>query len=275
MASKTNYREIARAALNRAKAELDSSDEFRLRYAALELRMALEALVYERAQLYSVELNNKKLNTWQPSKLLNLLLEVDPHADKSPTISIGKEPSKGVPADYEDMIELGTDRKLSLKEIKQYYDSIGFYLHTPTIEQAEKLQTKIEGFRAKCNEVYKIIEEVLSSKIFNTNLKYATAFECMDCGENIIRRINPSSTDFVATCIKCEATYVVTKREDGSFGWKAITHEVECANPDCNEISLILDRDLRIGAQCKCKACNGFTILTYGLIYEPPTNEPK
>src|SRR5437867_1615135 len=44
-----NFRHLARQSLARAKTELATNDAQRLRYAALELREAMEALTYDRA----------------------------------------------------------------------------------------------------------------------------------------------------------------------------------------------------------------------------------
>ena len=77
-----NYRNEARRALQRANDHLDDPGISRGRYAALELRMALESLVYERADSYREELPGRALYTWQPGKLLKMLLEIDPLADK-------------------------------------------------------------------------------------------------------------------------------------------------------------------------------------------------
>jgi len=51
-----NYRNDARNSLKRAKAELTQADDERLKYAALELRMTMEALTYDRALAYKDEL---------------------------------------------------------------------------------------------------------------------------------------------------------------------------------------------------------------------------
>ena len=50
-----NFRHRAREALARAKAEIDSGEPERLKYAALELHMAIEAVTYERAVIQSVQ----------------------------------------------------------------------------------------------------------------------------------------------------------------------------------------------------------------------------
>jgi hypothetical protein len=44
-----DFRQRAREALRRAKNELSSTDPERMRYAALELRFAMEAVTYDRA----------------------------------------------------------------------------------------------------------------------------------------------------------------------------------------------------------------------------------
>ncbi len=51
-----NYRNDARNSLKRAIAELAQADDERLKYAALELRMTMEALTYDRALAYKDEL---------------------------------------------------------------------------------------------------------------------------------------------------------------------------------------------------------------------------
>ncbi len=49
-----NYRHEAHQALNRAHEALEH-DDTRLKYAALELRMAMESLTYDRARAYKNE----------------------------------------------------------------------------------------------------------------------------------------------------------------------------------------------------------------------------
>lgn len=60
------YRNDAREYLQRSKNELNSSDNERLKYAVLELRMAMEALTYDRALAYKDEFPPNEYETWQP-----------------------------------------------------------------------------------------------------------------------------------------------------------------------------------------------------------------
>jgi len=110
------YRNDARAALKRARAELALGDNERIRYAALELREAMEALTYDRASAYSKELPSSAYDTWQPRRVMELLLEIDPNADKDSTLAVGLEETPGVSAPV--MHSLGAEKVLNLGQLR-------------------------------------------------------------------------------------------------------------------------------------------------------------
>ena len=144
----TDYRTDARRELARAKDELASADEERLKYAALELRMAMESLTYDRALAYKAEFPPCEYETWQPRKVMAILLEIDPNADKDSSLAFGIEPSRGVTPDV--MQSLGTERVLNMGTIKRHYDALGSYLHVPTIKQRKaNAKTDAAKFRAR------------------------------------------------------------------------------------------------------------------------------
>src|SRR5512133_2970098 len=91
-----DYRDKARRALNRSKAELATNDDDRLPYAALELRFAMESITYERAQACKSDLPYREYSTWQPRKVVAVMADIDPSIMRSSTIRIGRqeEPSK-------------------------------------------------------------------------------------------------------------------------------------------------------------------------------------
>ena len=264
----TSYRNEARLALSRARMHLDSKDDTSLRYAALELRLALECLVYERAQNYKDELPKKKLSTWQPRQLLNILLEINPYADKTSTISIGIEEEYGVQPDV--MTLLGTDRVISLGEIKEFYDRLGSYLHTPTIEQTEQGKgIPGERLRISCEELCKIVESSLNSKVRNADFKNSVKLPCGNCGKEIIRRVTNSEDSYQATCIDCGATYTITKAEGNKYNWKANLQEVACANPDCDQSMPFWQKDLVLNKHWICAKCNGTNRIELCVSYYP------
>lgn len=90
-----NFRHEAKKAIDKAKNELASEDDFRLRYVALELRMALECLIYDISKSYRDELSEKDFDKWQPKKLLEVMIEIDPSVEKSSEWQMGVQKSKG------------------------------------------------------------------------------------------------------------------------------------------------------------------------------------
>jgi hypothetical protein len=262
------YRNDANSALNKARQALASGESHKLRYAALELRTALECLVYDRAQNYKEELSGKKLNTWQPKQLLNILLKIDPYADQTSIISFGLEEEYGVPA--KEMTYLGTDRVISLKEIREYYDRLGSYLHAPTIEQAAQGKgIPGEKLRKSCEELCSIIDSSLGSKVWNADFKLTTSLDCEDCGTKIVRRVQAQQDQFEATCIECDASYILTRTSDNRFIWKANNLQVACANPECRENISVWRRDIAVDKYWKCKSCGGENQFVVGIKFTP------
>jgi hypothetical protein len=256
-----DYRSEAKNSLRRAKHEIDKGDDERLKYAALELRMALESLIYKRASLYSEELSGKKLSTWQPKILLELLLKIDPNADKSTSVSYGIEEEQGKSA--QTMTPLGNERVLSLAEIKRYYVRLSSFVHAPTLEQIGK-RASPETIRTRCNEIIEILEQVLASPIFNVNFKIATSILCKQCNAKIVRRSPSQEAGFViAECMECSASYKLIPVGDKQVEWQDLIHEIECVNPSCNYRNKIWDRDIKLNSRWTCAECSTDQMIVY------------
>ena len=78
--------------------ELTANDVHRLRYAALELRDAMEALTYDRALTVTDYIPPEEYKTWQPRKLMAVLLDIDPFIGMTSTVAFGREEEYGKPA---------------------------------------------------------------------------------------------------------------------------------------------------------------------------------
>jgi len=262
-----DYRTEAREALARAQQNLSKKDSSGVMYAALELRIALESLIYQRATLYSKELCGKKLSTWQPGKLLKLLLDIDPYADKSGSLSVGLEEEYGKPAPI--MHSLGRERVLTLGEIKTYYDRLGSYLHAPTFDQvAAGKGATTEGKEQRCVELAGILDEVLSSPVFNVNFRVFSEISCGKCGKQIVRRLPPDGGTVVATCIECEAQYRVESNPPGGVAWTPLVHRVKCAKADCCQVMELWESEVKVGTNWVCSGCGGKNIISLAVAYE-------
>lgn len=120
-----NFRQIAGECVARAKVELATNDPYRLRYGALELRDAMEALTYDRALAFKEYIPPDEYRTWQPRKLMLVLLDIDPSIGSTSTIAFGLQEELGKPAPRENMKVLGTDVVLTLSDLKKHYDALG------------------------------------------------------------------------------------------------------------------------------------------------------
>lgn len=252
----TDYRNDARRELARAKDELASADVERLKYAALELRMAMESLTYDRALAYKAEFPPAEYETWQPRKVMAILLEIDPNADKDSSLAFGIEPSLGVTPDV--MEALGTEIVLNMATIKRHYDALGSYLHVPTIKQ-RKAGAKIDvvKFRARCDEIAAYLTEVLASPVWNTTMGNFATHDCMKCGHPIRKRM-PHGQDVVdAKCFECGATYKVTDAGEGKAHFEPDQVEVKCANQDCKTSVFPWRSEIVPNSGWKCEVCGG------------------
>lgn len=185
-----DYLRWAREALDRAKGLLADEDDAALRYAALELRHALEALVYENALRFSDELIGEDFAVWQPTRLLEQLLEIDPVADASLEILL-KDPESG------EWLSLGHDRRISLRELKKPYFALGNHLHTPSIAQMKrKGAQKPTALRKRCHECIELVERDLNATMRLGRMAIFGHFDfnCQECGTLIRRRLNALRT---------------------------------------------------------------------------------
>ena len=133
-----NYRHAARELLSRAKAELETNDPRRVRYAALELRDAMEALTYDRARAFKDDIPPKDYEAWQPRKLMAALLSFDPTIEMTSSISYAAQDGPGEPAPRNRMKSLGADIPFTLSDLREHYDALGSFLHVPTLRQVNQ-----------------------------------------------------------------------------------------------------------------------------------------
>ena len=249
-----NFRHMARTALRKAKAKLSANNDDDLLYAALQLRMAMEALTYDRAVIYAEDLGPEQMKIWQPKQLLDLILEVDPRAGQAGTLSYGIEPSLG--ARPETMTTLGTDNVLSLATLKKHYAALGSYLHTPTLDQLEKEKPHdMSKLRCRCKTIVDAIEVVLSSEVWGVAIMRRGTIDCMRCGEKLRRRISENVKSRKVYCWKCGACYTMRLTRQQRVAFDPCQKEIPCVLEGCTASSYLWENDFQIGAQWDCHAC--------------------
>lgn len=240
--------------MDRAKALLAIGVDDQLRYAALELRFAMEALTYDRAQAYAKEIPPEEMATWQPDKVMKVLLEIEPTADSSYTLRIGEEPYPGgTPAE---MHTLGADTVFSLADLKKHYHAVGSVLHTPTMQQMEQANPlDAAKLRMRLEAITVALAKSLDSQVWNVTLGSFATLMCQRCTKPIRKRLPTGQQSVEAACFSCGAPYRVSLREDGMVWWEPMTRQAKCPTKNCSgEFVFWLD-EVKPGAHWSCSEC--------------------
>jgi hypothetical protein len=257
------FRRLAHESLARAKVELGANTPDRLRYAALELRDAMEALTYQRALAFEDDISPEEYKTWQPRKLMSLLVDIDPLIDISSTISVRKESGELAPP--ENMKTIGTDHVFTLANLKAHYDAIGSYLHMPSLEQVRSGKMPDPArLRERCEIVVAEVERSLSSGISNVRIGYLTTLnQCMNehCKKPIRKKMPVEKETIDVQCFECKAEYTVTAMPGGNAIWKPKSWDVPCATSGCPEKRQLWRHELQLGANWWCRACGVHNII--------------
>ena len=253
-----NFRHEARQAVARAKSLLegDSVKPEHLRYAALDVRLAMEALTYERAHSYRQELPESSYDTWQPRKLMQVLLDIDPHADANSSLSVGIEETYGVPA--KEMNSLGQETVLNMATLKKHYDALGSYLHMPTLKQLQDGGgPSFDKLKDRLAEITGYVDTVLRSPIFNINIGVFSTGQCVRCDADMRWRIPRDTEELEAACRECGVSYDLKVLEGQQVRWEPRQHPVKCAHPECGTESFMWEDQIEVGNVWICDACEG------------------
>jgi len=245
----------AHRALTAARAELDSNDDTRLPYAALQLRMAMEVLTYERAHTLRDLLPTELIDAWQPPKVLKALLEVDRAADHGASLWVGIEETPGVPA--KDMQFVGAEHVLSFKTIDKHYAALGSYLHMPTLKQfREDAAPKSERLRQRCEEIAAEVNKALSSSLRNFVAGASFTFECLKCKAEVKRRFPMKAFDFTVACLSCGGEYRAVSEDGREIKFYPLTMKVPCQGDGCDGVKLLWRHEAKSGTEWVCDKCH-------------------
>jgi hypothetical protein len=257
-------RHSALQCLQRAKDLIAKDDEVSAKYACLELRYCIEYITYSQLQVYLQEIPDDTVKKWTPKQIISVLLEVDPDADQSVTISIGRQEACGIPA--KTMKLLGEDRRFSLKWANIQHNALGSFLHAPSLDQIEKgeFPTK-EKIQNKASEVVLQIDHILSSPVYNVSFGNFYNFDCNYCKTKIKCRVENINKEHGIICpnSKCKAVHDIDSERDNNFTVKARETKYKC--PSCNASNSIGSHLIDYGNVLLCISCKEKAQIQYML----------
>jgi hypothetical protein len=235
-----------RDAFDAAKALLAKGDEALLRYAALELRRCIEAIVYEKLKSLHDLLPEASVHTWQVPQAFEALVEIEPNAEEDVTygIALQSDPDKPSPGPY---MNIGTDKRPKAKRVETVWNRLGGYLHAewPFSKKKTKKPTK-EILQPMLEEL-----EPLVNNFFNASMYETISFECCGCGAQVKVLKKAVELNGGAVCLTCGMVFKA-ENVDGGVQFTSAEPPFTC---ECGVSTFVATKKMRIGSKFGCRGC--------------------
>lgn len=243
-----------RSCLARANQLLSDPTPENLLYAALQLRLCMESLTYEKLRTYSNIVPASILEKWQPPQAVRALLAFEPNADQSFTLRIGRQDKLGEPA--KEMKVIGEHKSLRLNWLRKHYHKLGYYLHAPST--ATGSSTLPVNLAAYLQEVATELTEPVNSRILGATFRETFTFKCVKCNDHVVVNKKALSSQEKVTCFNpnCGAEYSADVSDIDHPIFDLFATKFECQNPNCTTEIAVEDRFLDVGCNFKCPTCD-------------------
>jgi hypothetical protein len=246
-------------------------------YAALECRLALERVCYERLSLAHEYISSDDIGRWQPRDVVNkLIAEVDPHVASSCTVSVSRRvrriegDEQSGDEDEEEYVEIRKQAGFDAKKLGKIWNALGNFLHVPLPKTKTDIQTfgNAENIKAKIAEAIALLEEVRKGNLLWSGVGELVRFECY-CGAKNKRRAEPLREGQVVSCINpdCPESWTVCLNGD-AVGFQPRVARITCTAcelvteyPEGVLLSLKRENALRF-----CCGCGEETFLAWRLV---------
>lgn len=188
---------------------LEGGDPAQARYACLELRMALECLVYDLLKLYRDDVSDAVLEMWQAGGILNALLETDPGIEHGIELHIPGEND-----DFDSPLIQWREERLNVKWATKAYHRLGHFLHERTFaELARGTQDDPGKVLGRARDIHAELDRILASSGWNLRFSTRSAMDC-DCGDKAVFAMSPKQIRSRAKCPGCGADYEVERHPE-------------------------------------------------------------
>lgn len=256
--------------IDRIMALLAEDTDASVTYAALEARLALERVCYDRLRQRHDYISHEQLKyirRWQPGAVVTTLMEqVDPHVADTLTMQIGKSPAgSGVKPEDDEYVDLGTQIGFNSKRVAKQWQALArLALHAKLPEDRNDQIPEYgnrEQIRAKVAEVIAELERIAEGTMAFSGIPIGgdVSFECQSCRAKNVRRAGLLREGESVFCINpdCKESWTAEKHE-GGFRFARQTNTIKCQG--CGQVErfptrLFLDmrHDQKMTAACeKC-----------------------
>ncbi|MFZ2997353.1 hypothetical protein [Sphingobium sp.] len=228
--------------IERIKSLLADDTDASVTYAALEARLALEKVCYDRLRQRHDYIPHAELRGWSPSYVMNkIMADVDENLGKTMTLMIGSPVSLGIKPEDDDYTEIGTEVGFRPRVIASMWNALSnLALHVKLPEHKDDHISSYgdkAGIRAKVDLVVEELERISKGTMTFSGFGEEVSFEC-HCGQKNKRRAGLLKSGQTISCFnpKCSRGYKVTLEDDASFTFELDSVEILCAA--CGAITL-------------------------------------
>lgn len=219
---------------------LDTGTPRSLTYAALECRLAIERICYERLRVMHEYISHDEIRRWQPAHVIKILAEeVDPHVSETYTISISSTPVSETSQpesaeDYNtfDFLPVGTHVGFKAGYLQKLWNALSnVALHARLPGSKSDRVTQFgdpNAIRKQVEAALTEIRRVSTGTLISTGIGREVKFNCV-CGMLNKRRIARLNHGKIINCINpdCPETWEVEFDGDEiEFG--RMGQEIEC-----------------------------------------------
>lgn len=256
-------------------------------YAALECRLTIELICYERLALTHSYISSADLKGWQPFKVVKQISEEANELVASEfSLSVSSEPvsadfDPSSIADFEKLeyLSLGKQSGFSIAKLKKVWQGLASVaLHIPLPKgDGIDIYGDAEKIRAKVDESIAAFREMSDGNMISTSFGADVSFKCLECGYQIRRKAALLKDHQVINCfnIDCHESYEVCLNKDGEDGIEFVPRKLPLTCIHCNETHFFaakLAESLRYGESIdiKCGRCNGITKVLLNIVQQAP-----
>ncbi|KKD00329.1 hypothetical protein [Photobacterium halotolerans] len=251
---------------------LEQDTEQSLTYAALESRLTLEYLCYERFKLYFSYLSESDLKNWQPKHIIKQISdEVGDNVSRGFLISISDEKIDGRLPETKEEFEsikytpLGNQSELKLKKLHQLWNgvsNVALHIPVPSISSGNiNIYGDKDKIRKKVSEVVAFLSNMKGNLLMGGSFGEEYRFNCFACGTKIKRPVRGLQHKTALSCInpKCQESYVIQKDKHDEF--EVIRSVIKFSCLGCNEeleVPIRAFKDLRFNQilNIRCGKCS-------------------
>jgi len=254
-----------------------------LTYAALECRLTIEKICYDRLLQSHNYIARADLKKWTPAQVVKQIAEeANENIATGLTLSISKEPvTKGkepkTQADYEkfEYVQVGQQIGFNISKVHSLWQAlsrIALHITLPEENQPVSIYGNQDAIKKKLAEAVTLFKKFQEETLIMGSMGQENSFECPGCKTLIRRNADLLKTGQVINCFNplCDETYTVNRGDAHiTYGRRFVPVVCKaCSNTNLIQTKLVEKLRFPDALEAECKECGESTHIRLQLVQE-------